>query len=485
MDRETIFGHIQRGCEWLKTDTKYDKEKTIQKIDDSRDKKFAPEWIQCLETKLELKYTPIDILPIYTLSLLNDPIIEDFRESARVDDFWNNICCEYVFPLGERRFYELYFFHELSLSSNSHFLSYFNEYKNNTTVEGKFGNDDDHVSFLRLAIALEPHDPITRQALNFSLQNKHHLLDSFESSIFILALMELDYYKYMQIIEDGIKNIKNQQNEEGSWGTYDKYKETYYALKSICRIKGNDDESVKRGIEFILKNQQKDGSWGSFIHNEEGKIKEYSPSAGDTSLALLSLLLTRPPEISLEEYIFEKLQYEQKIDLYRPYFIHTSPIYHKKLHVKGIGEKVNECLNNAKHTIRIISPYIDMHYEDIINLAEQKPELTIKIITRSKKDIKGFRERIAKNVLDLLEIATKGNIKTLDIIHSRLMIIDDQELIISSADLTREGLYDEFNAGIYTKDEDTIKNSIEYFDNIWGELVEEKSDEKSGTDISG
>jgi hypothetical protein len=379
MDRETIFGHIQRGCEWLKTDTKYDKEKIIQKIDDLRDKKFTPEWIQCLETKLKLKYTPIDILPIYTLSLLNDPIVEDFRES------------------------------------------YFNEYKNNTTVEGKFWNDDDHVSFLRLAIAFEPHDPITRQALNFSLQNKHHLLDSFESSIFILALMELDYYKYMQIIEDGIKNIKNQQNEDGSWGTtYNKYKKTYYALKSICRIKGNDDESVKRGIEFILKNQQKDGSWGSFIHNEGGKIKEYCPSAGDTSLALLNLLLTRPPEISLEEYIFEKLQYKQKIDLYMPYFIHTSPIYHKKLHVKGIGEKVNECLNNAKHTIRIIS-----------------------------------------------------------------MIIDDQELIISSADLTRDGLYDEFNAGIYTNDEDTIKSSIEYFDNIWEVLVEEKSDEKSGTDISG
>lgn len=465
MDRETIFGHIQRGCEWLKTDTKYDKEKTNQKINDSRDKKMNSEWIQCMETKLELKYTPIDILPIYTLSLLNDPIVEDFRESARVNDFWNNICCEYVFEYS--KMYELYFFHELGFSSNSHFLSYFNEFRNATTVEGKFWNDEDHLCFLRLAIALEPHDPITRQALNFSLQNKHHLLDSFESSNFILALMELDYYKYMQIIEDGIKNIKNQQNEDGSWGTYDKYKVTYYALKSICRIKGNDDESVKRGIEFILKNQQKDGSWGSFIHKGEGKIKEYRPDADDTSFALLSLLLTRPPEISLEEYIFEKLQYEQKTDLYRPYFIHTSPIYHKKLHVKGIGEKVNECLNNARHTIRIISPYIDMHYEDIINLAEQKPELTIKIITRPKKDIKGFRERIAKNVLDLLEIATKGNIKTLDIIHSRLMIIDDQELIISSADLTREGLYDEFNAGIYTKDEDTIKSSIEYFDNIW------------------
>jgi len=37
----------------------------------------------------------------------------------------------------------------------------------------------------------------------------------------------------------------------------------------------------------------------------------------------------------------------------------------------------------------------------------------------TSKDIKGMRERIARNVLKLLEIATKGNLKTLDTIHSR------------------------------------------------------------------
>ena len=173
--------------------------------------------------------------------------------------------------------------------------------------------------------------------------------------------------------------------------------------------------------------------------------------------------------------MFKDLLFKQKMDLQRPYFVHTSPIYDKKIHVKGIYDKIREILNNANSTIRIISPYIDLLYEDIIDLKNKNPSLNVKIITRPKKDIKGLRERIAKNVLDLLNTATSGNLKTLDVIHSRLIIIDDQELIISSADLTREGLYDEFNAGVYTKDGEAIRNCINYFDNIW-QIIPERGD---------
>ncbi len=174
--------------------------------------------------------------------------------------------------------------------------------------------------------------------------------------------------------------------------------------------------------------------------------------------------------------MFNRTLHIQEMNFHKPYFIHTSPIYNEKKFVKEIYNKTREILNNAKETIRIISPYIDMLYEDIIDLKNNNPSLNIKIITRPKKDAnKGLRERIAKNVLDLLEIGTKGNLKTLEVIHSRLIIIDDKELIISSADLTREGLYDEFNAGIYTRDEETIRNCIDYFENIW-EIIQEKDD---------
>lgn len=474
------FEHIQKGLRWLKSDIKYDREKIRQEIYKIKknDSKYSKGCSEKPEEKLKLKYVPGDILPVCVLSLVNDPIIEEFRKSTETEEFWCDSNSDFIFQPTESYFFCVYFFHEMGFSSNRYFLNYFQEYKKALTVEGKFWNSEDHVCFLRLAIALEPHSRITKSALEYSLQNGYHLLEPFESSIFILSLMELDYSKYIETIEEGINFIKSRQNRDGSWisGSFGEiYRDTYFAIKAICRINGNNDDHVKRGVEFILKNQHQKGCWGYV--KKVGDKEEYIPPTDSTSFAILSLLSTCPPiSISLEEYMFKNIQYEQRINLHKPYFVHTSPIYMKKLPVKEIYEKIKGGLENAKYDIRIISPYIDMHYEDIINLRSQNPKLTIKIITRPKKDIKGTRGRIGKNALDLLKIAIKGNLKTLDIIHSRLIIIDDQELIISSADLTREGLFDEFNAGIYTRDEETIKKGIDYFENIWQELIEENGD---------
>jgi hypothetical protein len=53
-----------------------------------------------------------------------------------------------------------------------------------------------------------------------------------------------------------------------------------------------------------------------------------------------------------------------------------------------------------------------------------------------------------------------------------MIIIDEDELIISSADLTRDQLFDEFNAGMYTRDKESINKAITFFENLW-----EQSDE--------
>ena len=66
-----------------------------------------------------------------------------------------------------------------------------------------------------------------------------------------------------------------------------------------------------------------------------------------------------------------------------------------------------------------------------------------------------------------LNIATRGNVVQSELIHSRMVIIDEEELLVSSADLTRDQLYDEFNAGIWTSDKETVKKAIEFFDNVF------------------
>ncbi len=75
--------------------------------------------------------------------------------------------------------------------------------------------------------------------------------------------------------------------------------------------------------------------------------------------------------------------------------------------------------------------------------------------------------------MDLLKIATRGNLKTNEILHARMVIVDDKEALISSADLTRDQLIDEFNAGIWVRDKETVERATDFFDNIW-----EKSETK-------
>ena len=481
---QSNFGSIQQSIDWLGKNIETNEKEIQQEIIDLKEKQSSSiliaDKIEQLEIKLKIKYNPDDFISIYALSFFDDQIVKDFRKCAETEEFWSEAFINRYQPT--ENFFFWYFLYEMGFSSNVYFLNYFKSYMNDVTQDGRFWNDSDQVYLLRLAIAIESHSSITKKVLKYSLESNYHSHNSFESSVFILALTELNFYKYEKIIEDGINFIKSNQNKDGSWGKMGlsgynpaiyTYLETYSAIRAICRIKGNNDKHLKKGIDFILKNQQLDGTWGYFEKKLDKCI--YHPYNTITAFALLSLLIVSPSSVSLEENMFKDSLLKQKINLQKSYFIHTSPIYNKNIHVKEIYDKIRKGLMSANHTIRIISPYIDMLYEDIIDLKKRNPSLTIKIITRPKKDIKGMRERIAKNALDLLKIATAGNLKTLDIIHSRLIIIDDEELIISSADLTREGLFDEFNAGIYTNDKEAINNSLDYFENIW-QIIQEKED---------
>ena len=162
-------------------------------------------------TKLrsKIKCNPNDFISIYALSFLNDQIVENFLKCADNKDFWNDTFIERFQSTED--FYFWNFLYEMGFSSNRYFLDYFVPFKNETTEEGKLWNDDDHVSFLRLAIALEPQSPIMNKVLKYSLENNHNKLNAFESSIFILGLTELDFYKYKETIEDGIGFIKSKK----------------------------------------------------------------------------------------------------------------------------------------------------------------------------------------------------------------------------------------------------------------------------------
>jgi len=204
-----------------------------------------------------------------------------------------------------------------------------------------------------------------------------------------------------------------------------------------------------------LKNiQQENGSWADCDEL--------------TSQALIGLLaMGEGPKVPSELIDYKNLRRQQEVKRHSPLFFHTSPLYKRGIHVKGIRDKISIMLHRAKNEIRIASPFIDIFYEEIINLKSENQNLRIKIITRPKREAEGTRERIAKNVIDLLNIASEGNVVQSELVHARMVIIDDQEVLVSSADLTRDQLFDEFNAGIWTSERGTVKQAIDFFENLF------------------
>jgi hypothetical protein len=255
----------------------------------------------------------------------------------------------------------------------------------------------------------------------------------------------------------------SQQKEEGYFGEIHHYEKssilpfdnTGYAIIALSRFMGSDHDSVKKGIKWLIDTKE----------NDYGVIQNYYSRLG---LILLDLIaIGGGPKISLAEYEWRQMLQKQQIDFMKPYFIHTSPVYGSKIQVRELYETISENIKLGKEKIRICSLFIDILYEEIIELVEKKSSLEFQIITRPSKEITGMRERIARNVLHLLNTATRGNLKTNEFVHCRMIIIDENVLIVSSADLTRDQLFDEFNAGFYTRDKESIKKAISFFDNIW------------------
>ena len=153
--------------------------------------------------------------------------------------------------------------------------------------------------------------------------------------------------------------------------------------------------------------------------------------------------------------LFEEWEEEidDKLDL-----VTTIPPQDKSLH-----DQVIKIIEESKTNLQIISPYIDM---SLINelLTIKNKGITIQLITRTKNSFDG---KAKKDAFNYLRSSLKGDHKTNDVIHSRIIISDHLKILVSSADLTHDSLRAQFNAGIMTTNNTIVKKLLEYFNIVW------------------
>ena len=352
----------------------------------------------------------------------------------------------------------------MGLGADKYFIELLEKALSYQTVTGYFLND--FSGCLRLLVLIDNYPEARRKALQYFLENWSDL-EPDEIAKGMLALQELDFWLYEERLQEMAKFLSDSQQVNGSIGGRDaqlyEFEDTCIAIVALSRMKAWREVALK-AAEYVKHSQRPNGSWGRTWDDGTSDNR-----TDDASLAILALnAIGEGPKTALCQVEWDNILAKQRERFLKPYFVHTSPLYGKSLHVKQIHDRVIDMVNNAKGAIRICSLYWDMLYENIVERVVQG-SIECKIIVRPRADIRGVREKINKNVLDILNVCTKGNVRTNPVVHTRLLIIDDKEVLISTADLTRDQLFDEYNAGIWTRDQEVVQQAIEFFENLWNE----------------
>ena len=403
-------------------------------------------------------YSCSDAKTFYALMKVDSPLLKDFIAAAENDTFWD-----------PNWFFDdphiLWYLAKIGLNSNKHFNDALDDIKDGQTVKGCFhSNNHNRVRPLRALILLEPNSECTRLATKYFLEDLQeqdykdcNYISNGDIALAILILSELDFYKHKNLIEDFGAHLKKLQSEDGSWGyandsTICKIARTSSILPAISKVFGKNDSSVKKCVDWLKKVQETDRSWDHDLYI--------------TARAILTLIYAgEGPKISLEEYENEIMLNQQIAHRAQSHFVSTIPPETQ------IKDKLKDMLNNASSRVLICSRFITEFWADIVKLKNDKPTVDIRILTVPKGDGKQYRgdgKKFIGPAFDGLQRTLEGNFRTNTLLHSRLYIIDD-EVLVSSADITPEQLEKEYNAGVWTKDENIVKEAIEFFEIIWGD----------------
>ena len=138
--------------------------------------------------------------------------------------------------------------------------------------------------------------------------------------------------------------------------------------------------------------------------------------------------------------------------------------------------KMKEMIQHAEKEILITSPHI--YYTDWLT-AELQPLISknvkFRIITwpsykrevfRSIEDVEEDRKQFF-TLKRFLEMFPRGSVKLNDNIHAKMLIVDEREILVTTANLSQTGLYENYEIGIYAENPELAKAGKRFFESVW------------------
>lgn len=344
-----------------------------------------------------------------------------------------------------------------SLTENQQLQRAVDLYRGLQMNKGKFSISDypESAPLLLLYYWGSPPSAIQR-TVNYIIKNypeeaRHHTFGLANEALCVIALHEIDSAMYADSIEQIARSIESRveiEEEDISDSTI-----RFSVIAVALLVSPHNSPLVGKIIEELRSAQLDNGSWEDSPYN--------------TGYVLWCLLHNgegpKVAKMELEEKIQSK---EQELQRSRAQFISTKPATRHENREISIYNKTADLIQNAEQVLRISTLRIDLFHEDLADKIEGDSDFELKILTNKGKS-NGPRSKLKKAAMDDLVRRTEGNVIEDELIHSRMIISDDQELIVSSADVTRDQLKEEYNSGIYTQDERAIEKAIQLFENAW------------------
>ncbi|MFO7967894.1 MAG: phospholipase D family protein [Archaeoglobaceae archaeon] len=153
-----------------------------------------------------------------------------------------------------------------------------------------------------------------------------------------------------------------------------------------------------------------------------------------------------------------------------------------------IVAKLREVLRNAKSEVLIASPHI--YYTDWLT-AELKPLIAegvkVRIVTWPSYERRNFRH--VEDVVDdrkqlftlrrFLEMFEPGTVRINDNIHAKLVVVDESKVLVTTANFTQTGLWENYESGYWAENEELAKQAKEFFEIVWNAKETLELDEKT------
>lgn len=128
------------------------------------------------------------------------------------------------------------------------------------------------------------------------------------------------------------------------------------------------------------------------------------------------------------------------------------------------GDRIMELVSAANNSIKICSPFIK--YESVSDVFKRKKsDVHVDLITRialsyfhhKSSDIGAVEHIIINN----------GIVKNYQHLHAKIYIFDDKATIVTSANLTTSGLYRNYEYGIYSDQDNLVKEVCKDYESLY------------------